>query len=174
MDEPEMSPRAPAGEPSVVEIPLRRRDGTVHAVAVVDEVDAPLAAERWCLSAYGYVSRRVGGRKGGVTLWLQREIIGLERGDPLVVDHIDGDPLNNRRANLRVVTRGQNQQNRRGADRGSTSRHRGVSWSADRKKWVAAAKVDGKQRMLGRFDSEEEAARAASAFRRERMPFSRN
>lgn len=75
------------------------------------------------------------------------------------VDHIDGDGLNNSRANLRVATRGQNSANR-GATRSNKSGHKGVSWHAPRKKWRASIKVDRVFMHLGLFTNREEAARA--------------
>lgn len=49
-----------------------------------------------------------------VKIRLHRFIMGLERFNPLVVDHIDGDGLDNRRENLRVVTQRENMKNASG------------------------------------------------------------
>jgi hypothetical protein len=51
---------------------------------------------------------------------MHRDILGLLRDDPRVVDHIDGNPLNNCRANLRICTQAENTMNRR-LDRRNTS-----------------------------------------------------
>jgi hypothetical protein len=77
------------------------------------------------------------------------------------VDHIDRNPLNNRPCNLREATRSQNQYN--SGDRAGTSRFRGVSWDKARGKWTAGIKENGTRRALGRFDNEEDAARAYDA-----------
>lgn len=91
--------------------------------------------------------------------------------DPTVqVDHIDRDPLNCRKANLRVATNALNHQNVV-AHRGARSRFRGVTWDKTRNKWQARVKINYKTYMLGRFDSEEEAASVAAAFRAEHMPY---
>ena len=79
------------------------------------------------------------------------------------VDHIDQHRffvfkiVDNRRANLRVVTSSQNQANCRKRRDGS-SIYKGVSWRADRKKWRARIYCGGRQTYLGLFDSEIEAA----------------
>lgn len=66
------------------------------------------------------------------------------------IDHINGQRSDNRIANLRLVNRSQNHQNRKGV--------RGAAMDSGR--WTARIGVDGKSIYLGRFDTEEE-ARAA-------------
>jgi hypothetical protein len=73
------------------------------------------------------------------------------------VDHIDRNGLNNKRSNLRAATVSQNNMNR-GKRSNTSSPYIGVSWSADRQKWQAGIKIDGKRIALGRFNSAEEAA----------------
>lgn len=75
------------------------------------------------------------------------------------IDHIDGDPSNNRIENLRVATNAQNGRNR-GANSRNKSGWKGVSWDEPRKKWVAQIGVDGKCVHLGRFNDIKEAAEA--------------
>jgi hypothetical protein len=79
--------------------------------------------------------------------------------DGLLVDHRNGDSLDNRRDNLRLATRSQNCCNVR-KRKNTTSRFKGVSFYKKRKKWVAYIDVAGKRIWLGYFDSEIEAARA--------------
>ena len=84
----------------------------------------------------------------------------------LVVDHIDGDSLNNCRANLRYLTTSQNKFNA-GAYRrpDQTSAYRGV---AKRKTgWMARITVNQKTVSLGTFKTETEAAQAYEARRRQ-------
>jgi hypothetical protein len=80
------------------------------------------------------------------------------RNDKLVVDHINRDSLDNRRANLRLATRSQNNMNRSGR-KGASSKYKGVSWYKSRKRWRAMIKVEGKRKSLGYFESEAEAAK---------------
>lgn len=70
--------------------------------------------------------------------------------DPDKVDHVDGNPANDRWSNLRDVT---NQQNARNMKKPSnnTSGTIGVCWAASKNKWEAKIKVDGKTKHLGRF-----------------------
>jgi hypothetical protein len=73
-----------------------------------------------------------------------------------LIDHIDGNPYNNKFTNLRLATSTQNQCNqRRRSD--NTSGLKGVSWDANRKKWQSGIQVHGKRIALGRFNTKEEA-----------------
>lgn len=78
------------------------------------------------------------------------------------IDHANGDKSDNRISNLRVASRSQNNQNVRSA-RNSSSRFKGVTWDASRGKWIAGIKQNFKRHNLGRFATEEEAARAHDA-----------
>jgi hypothetical protein len=77
-----------------------------------------------------------------------------------MVDHINGNGLDNRRCNLRLATVLQNNVNRRSRP-GSTSKYVGVHWCSDRGKWMAAIGSDnGRKKNLGRYLDEVEAAKA--------------
>jgi hypothetical protein len=79
----------------------------------------------------------------------------------LQVDHIDGDGLNNRRHNLRLVTSAQNQANRHRAWGGSL--YKGVTLRRDGgavNYWRAVIRAEGKIILLGHFPTQEEAALA--------------
>jgi hypothetical protein len=102
-----------------------------------------------------YVSRKT---TKGNTLLLHREI--MEAGKLDEVDHKNGDGLDNRRENLRLCTRGQNACNARKTNRARSSRFKGVSWDRANRKWAAQICKDYQNRLIGRFDDEEEAARA--------------
>jgi hypothetical protein len=100
-----------------VEIPLRKRDGTIAAVAIVDEEDAHLVRRfYWHLSTRGYAMRsaylgRTNGKGRSEGHFMHRQILGLKSGDRHQVDHINRDKLDNRRQNLRLVTQAENNQN---------------------------------------------------------------
>lgn len=79
------------------------------------------------------------------------------------VDHINHNGLDNRRSNLRSVTRRQNAQNRSGPTARNKSGYRGVSWFKPRQKWRAQISIEGRVTYLGLFDTAEAAARAFDA-----------
>lgn len=60
--------------------------------------------------------------------------------ESMVVDHINGDKRDNRRANLRVVTFAENVQNRTRLPANNTSGIRGIVWDRNRSKWIAQVK----------------------------------
>lgn len=78
------------------------------------------------------------------------------------VDHRDGNGLNNRRANLRLATSGQNKANSRKRG-GTTSQYKGVSWFQRTGKWHAEIQAHGQRHYLGYFYEETEAAAAYDA-----------
>jgi hypothetical protein len=77
-----------------------------------------------------------------------------------IIDHIDGNPLNNSRSNLRITTQSGNMKNQN-LHKDSKSGYKGVSFQSG--KYRAYIVLDYKQIHLGRFDSKEEAARAYNA-----------
>ena len=79
-----------------------------------------------------------------------------------VVDHIDGNGLNNTLSNLRVVTQVKNCQNMRRSKR-NKSGVTGVFWLANDKRWKAYIGHAGKLVHLGRFKRKDEAIKARKA-----------
>jgi AP2 domain len=154
-----------------VRIPLRARDGSVRAYTIVDAADADWVNQwQWGLET-GYAGRGEtrDGRKQ--TFRLHRELLGLVRGDGVEGDHRNLNKLDNRRKNLRVVSKHQNRQNKP-SNRGSSSQYRGVTWNKTLKKWQAYVSPGGKYRHLGLFHSEEDAAQAARKGRAQYLPYS--
>jgi hypothetical protein len=78
-----------------------------------------------------------------------------------LVDHRDGDSLNNQRYNLRVCTKSQNLCNR-SATRSNTSGYKGV-FKQGEKYWMARISVGGRAIYLGNFNTPEAAAHAYDA-----------
>lgn len=78
------------------------------------------------------------------------------------MDHINGDPADNRISNLRCVTSSQNKMNTR-VRSDNASGHKGVSWGKSVNKWVARIGVNGKYKHLGCFESIDEAVAARAA-----------
>lgn len=78
---------------------------------------------------------------------------------PAHTDHINGDPTDNRIANLRLASAAENGRNR-GRPRDNTSGVKGVYWSRKRRKWIAQIAIGSRVLNLGGFDNID-AARAA-------------
>lgn len=123
--------------------------------ALIDREDADIAGDGWWWSGRyvkngsGYLHRRV----------VERMIDdGIP--DGIVVDHIDGDTLNNRRGNLRLATQGENAANAK--SRGGASQFRGV-FRARNGKWAAQISRQGKRHHIGTFETEAAAAEAYDA-----------
>lgn len=89
---------------------------------------------------------------------LHRELI-REIPHGMVVDHINGDGLDNRRCNLRIATLAQNTHNQRLSIR-NKSGFKGVNYFKARGTWRASICINNKQINLGCFDSAIKAARA--------------
>lgn len=135
--------------------------------AVVDECDFDaLNAYRWKIlkagkKFYAARSKRVSGKRY-ITFLMHRVIADALEGE--LVDHWNGDGLDNRRENLRQCNQSQNQANQ--IVQGGSSKYKGVHWNQDRQLWHAqigaGVTEDGKQvvKYLGRYESEEDAALA--------------
>ncbi len=76
-----------------------------------------------------------------------------------VVDHIDGDGLNNREANLRTIGFFGNNQNRN-TDGLNKYGYTGIWFSKSRNKYCASITANGKRHILGRFDTAEKSGQA--------------
>lgn len=137
-------------------IPLRKRNGTIHHHTIIDASDADTLLEHHWYFDGRYPACRI----NGIQHRMHRVLLNPPHGKE--VDHINGNTLDNRRDNLRVVTHAINGKNTPG--RGGTSKYRGVSWDKARGQWRAQAKLDFRAKFLGRFDTEEEAVAAVRAF----------
>ena len=129
---------------------------------LVDDADfAELSKWNWYVGVDGYALRMINYTEDGVKKQKQQSMHRYLMGNPdgLMVDHIDGLRLNNCRSNLRVATAQENSWNR-GAHRWGTSKYRGVHWHKKDRKWQAAIRLNGKQKYIGSFGSEEDAATA--------------
>ena len=80
--------------------------------------------------------------------------------DGLYVDHINGDRLDNRKANLRAATTFENRWNTQKVKGKYSSKYKGVKWNKQHKRWIAQIIAKGKVRYHGCFTDEIEAAKA--------------
>lgn len=86
----------------------------------------------------------------GKKVLLHRQII-----DAVMIDHADGNPLNNTRENLRPCSSRQNNINRKSCGK---SKFKGVHWNKDRRMWRAMIREDGKKKHIGYYHTEIDAA----------------
>jgi len=133
---------------------LYNRRGECIAQAKIDSSDyGRVKNYKWCLSKRKEKPVCVKTTLArGIQLKLHHLFINPKAG--FVVDHIDQDILNNRRENLRLATQSQSIHNR---IRSSKSGYTGVDWSRNNKKWRAKISQNGKQKLLGYFNSAKEA-----------------
>ena len=111
---------------------------------------------RWCLTS-GYALCMA-----QKTL-LHRLIMDAPSGS--VVDHINRNPLDCRKANLRITTHAKNSQNSTITGRKNGSGHKNVCWVEAYKRWRVYLNHEGKQHYGGHYKDFDEACRAASAMR---------
>jgi hypothetical protein len=132
-----------------------------HAVRLDDDVELP---GRLSIGSHGYA--QLTGVRLDVVL-LHRWLLGiLDAGPAVLGDHINGDRLDCRRSNLRVVTPAESSANVRGR---AASGYRGV-YSTSGGRYYAAAKQGGRIIRLGVVDDPVEAAEVADAWRQEHLP----
>ena len=128
---------------------------------LIDEDDEYIINKyKWGISnkkgtIYIQVTIKVDGEKR--TIQLAREILNAP--SDKLVDHINGNTLDNRKSNLRLADKRTNAHNMR-RNINTTSKYKGVCWDKFRNKWRSTIKVEDKQRHLGRFETELEAAKA--------------
>lgn len=144
----------------MIKIPL----GRDNKIAFISDEDVDLAQHSWYYhvsKSGGYAAYREGTGKRK-RIWLHREVMKRILNRSLkadeIADHINLNKLDNRRENLRKATRSQNEANK--VIKRGKSKFRGVSWDKNRKKWKTIITVNKKQKFLGYFDDEEEAAMA--------------
>ena len=130
---------------------------TKEKFAIVDEEDFERITRYKWLFDRGYARRRF--ERNGIQhcMHMHREILQAPEG--FEVDHINGNCLDNRKTNLRIVTHRRNMHNM-ASHKDSSSKFRGVYWNKKEQKWAAQICLDGKRRHIGLFVSEFEAAKA--------------
>lgn len=152
---------------------------TQGAVTLVDDEDFALLNEfSWHLRRSGkthapYATRAERLGDEWVSVFMHRAILGAP--PDAVVDHVNGNGLDNRRANLRLATQSQNCANKKRPDFGRPNRfkYRGINrqWNGSFQAQLCAG---GKRINGGTFKTEEEAARAYDAIALQHFgPFAR-
>lgn len=129
-------------------------------IIVDDDVYLWASKIKWSISSrlghrVGYARTRhsLNGKK--IDLFLHRMVMGEP--DGMVVDHIDHDPYNCQRSNLRTCTPAQNACNV-SPNRTRASKYLGVVWNKKNRIWISQIKHSGKYHYLGSYISEIDAA----------------
>ena len=109
--------------------------------SLVDDEDYDLINYwKWSLGGIGYAMRRhyigkISGKYKYSTIYLHDLV--LPTPDWAVIDHINGNPLDNRKENLRFCRQEENVMNRKKGEKKTSSKYKGVSYRKDRNKWLA-------------------------------------
>ena len=125
---------------------------------IVDEADYPEVSRLHWHAHKSHEGRYYArGTVGGTRVMMHVWLMGGSR-PGYTVDHKNGNGLDNRRENLRWAT-GSEQQRNISHGRGRSTR-KGVSWARRQRKWMATICISGKNKHLGYFNEEDEAALA--------------
>jgi len=159
------------GNTAELRVNNRRSDKDVILIDADDLKKVKAHAFTWCIlyrndSDYlGVYSRCEANPKTKVLL--HRFL--LEPEAELEVDHINHNTLDNRRCNLRGVSKSLNQQNRLGSNKGNSTGIRGVTYDAVKGLYLAQAQIDNKVAFKQYYTSAQEADSSLSKFRRHNM-----
>ena len=158
---------------------IESKHGTLTVLYDAEDHDK-VSAHRWCVNkdytknkGKFYVTTSILHPDGGwyvrngvkiqrrrFALFVHRLIMDAPKG--MHVDHINGNPLDNRKSNLRICTHAENSNNT-GPRKNNTSGYKGVYWAKRNKRWLAQITHNGKQVYIGHYKDKEEAARAYDA-----------
>jgi len=120
--------------------------------AIIDEKDYEIvSAHNWWLTKQGYAYTQTCTNNVRTTILMHRLIM---RPNSKEVDHINGDKLDNRRSNLRICTRSQNNANKPH----TSGKYKGVRYNKNA--WQAEIKKNKKYIYIGRFKEIKDAAKA--------------
>ncbi len=129
--------------------------------AIIDDEDYnKINNFKWCadmkpVSKNYYAKRRIVENGKAKYIQMSRFIMNCPLG--MFVDHINHNTLDNRKKNLRIVNRRQNQMNK-SKNKKKSSKYKGVYWDNYFKKWKAEITSNYKKTYIGSFNNEIEAA----------------
>lgn len=138
-------------------------------ICIIDDIDQDLTNQNWIawvhdnrpglVYAYGYTPRpnrkTIQMHRIILSRMLNRELSPKEH-----CDHIDGNGLNNTRANLRLSVKHGNHKNASKKDKTTSSLYKGVHWYKAMNVWRAKIQCDNISHHLGNFENEIDAAKA--------------
>jgi hypothetical protein len=134
---------------------MRKIKLTKNKYTLVDDADfSHLNQSKWHVNAYNYAVKK---NSFGRNVYLHRILLGVPK--EILIDHINGNSLDNRKQNLRLCTKIQNCQNQK-IRSDNTSGFKGVYKPLNRNTWCANITHSKKRIHLGVFKTKEEAAHA--------------
>ncbi len=113
---------------------------------------------KWQLSSKGYAHKnkpKLYGKRGKLLL----HHIVMKPPSGMVIDHINGNTLDNRKSNLRICTISQNLRNKK-IGKNNTTGYKGIYWNKKNLKWQTNIGVNGKSIHIGVYQNKIDAARA--------------
>lgn len=138
-----------------------------YSVLVDDEDFETLSKLKWYADVkpdgrvYAIRRVRIGKRKGNKRKTIRMHRLISNAPNNMFVDHINNDPLDNRRCNLRLATAAQNSYNHYGQkSQRKYSNYKGVKKNVGCSTWSARITIDGNSEYIGCFQTEKEAALA--------------
>lgn len=122
---------------------------------LVDKEDYDMLVKyRWSYGTHGYAHSRINKHK---PLQLMHRLILNIKDRNVIVDHIDGNKLNNKKENLRICSRAENIRHRSNLTKTNKSGKVGVCFSKKNQKWKAYIQINKKMKTLGSFNNIEDA-----------------
>jgi DUF971 family protein len=152
---------------------IKRRNGDVFEILIspqdIDKVNQKTWHMGWrkCIKGF-YVEcceylGLIDGKPKYKTIMLHRFI--LDANEQILVDHINNNPFDNRRENLRTTSIDKNSQNRKSKNSNNTTGYRNVSFVKSEGIYIVQLQIDGKNTRLGEFSNVHEAGKFAEEMR---------
>ena len=138
---------------------------TQGKVAIVDDEDFEYLNQfKWFVNNINeklYVRRNIRLFKNKqTTILMHRFIMKADKG--MIIDHLDGNPLNNQKNNLRICTHAENMRNSK-IPKNNTSGFKGVSFVKKHNRYESSIRINNKKIYIGYYIDPIDAARAYNA-----------
>lgn len=142
-------------------IPVKIRNKSASRPMLVDDWDYEILKNYQWHESFGYARmRKKRSYVGEKTQQILAHRLILWCPKKMETDHINGNRLDNRKENLRIVTRSQNSQNKGKRKKEYSSKFKGVSLIKESSKWYAGIRINKKSLNIGHYNNEVDAARA--------------
>lgn len=126
----------------------------------IDKEDFNLLSQySWYITSNGYVATNIKRKR----IYMHRLIMNATEGN--IIDHTNHNKLDNRKNNLRLCTKSDNNRNRKHyIYQNKSSKYKGVSFCKREKRWYASIHINNIKKHIGIFDNEKDAALAYNDF----------